>query len=139
VTSPNPVYPLVRFGTGDLSRFHPNPCTCGRTTPRLVGFLGRVGEGVKVRGMFVHPLQLGQALRGRPDVARFQARVAADDHRDRITVWIEPVRGSAPDPQELACAIQAAINVRPEVVPVPIGTIPEGAPSIVDERQLERA
>lgn len=62
VTSPNEVYPLVRFGTGDLSAWSSAPCACGRTTPRLAGFLGRVGEGVKVRGMFVHPRELVAAL-----------------------------------------------------------------------------
>ncbi|NIP82224.1 MAG: hypothetical protein GWM90_24595, partial [Gemmatimonadetes bacterium] len=56
------MYPLVRFGTGDLSALLDAPCGCGRTTPRLAGFLGRVGEGVKVRGMFVHPRVLDRSF-----------------------------------------------------------------------------
>ncbi|NIU78136.1 MAG: hypothetical protein GWN71_32660, partial [Gammaproteobacteria bacterium] len=52
----------MRFGTGDLSALLDAPCGCGRTTPRLAGFLGRVGEGVKVRGMFVHPRVLDRSF-----------------------------------------------------------------------------
>ena len=51
VSTQNEVYPLVRFGTGDRSSLDTTPCSCGRTTPRLLGFQGRVGEGVKVRGI----------------------------------------------------------------------------------------
>ena len=36
VTSPNEVYPLVRFGTGDLSAWNREPCGCGgRTNHRM--------------------------------------------------------------------------------------------------------
>ena len=38
VSVDNEVYPLVRFGTGDVSSFERAPCACGRTTPRLMGF-----------------------------------------------------------------------------------------------------
>ncbi|MDQ7031078.1 MAG: hypothetical protein Q9O62_15540 [Ardenticatenia bacterium] len=64
ITNFNRTYPLIRFGTGDLSAFTEEPCACGRPGPRLVGILGRVGDAVKVRGMFVHPNQL--RARGRP-------------------------------------------------------------------------
>lgn len=50
-------YPLVRFGTGDVSRWVEGP-----DGPRLAGVLGRVGAAVKVRGMFVHPHQAAEVL-----------------------------------------------------------------------------
>jgi phenylacetate-CoA ligase len=75
-------YPLVRFGTGDLSAFLTVPCDCGSRTPRLAGWLGRVGEGVKVRGMFLHPRQAHAALAGLDGLAGFQLVVDRVDHRD---------------------------------------------------------
>ena len=71
VTLDNPDYALVRFGTGDLSALNAEPCPCGIPTPRLVGWLGRVGEAVKVRGMFLHPHQLREMM------ARFPFRGAS--------------------------------------------------------------
>ena len=94
VTSPNEVYPLVRFGTGDLSAWNREPCGCGRTSHRLVGFLGRVGEGVKVKGMFVHPRELAGVLGGDPVVARYQAMVTEGvGGVDVFTVRVEAAQG----------------------------------------------
>ena len=54
VTSFNPDYPLIRFGTGDLSAVLPGVSPCGRTNTRIRGWLGRADQTTKVRGMFVH-------------------------------------------------------------------------------------
>ena len=82
VTLFSPDYPLVRFGTGDLSAFLSAPCHCGRSTPRLAGWLGRVGEAVKVRGMFLHPRQARAALASVDGVDRFRFVVDRSDERD---------------------------------------------------------
>ena len=134
VTSPNEVYPLVRFGTGDLSAWNRAPCPCGRPGPRLAGFLGRVGEGVKVRGMFVHPRELVAALGSDPDVARYQAVVSAEGARDVLTVRVEVAPGRVVDPSKLAVGIREAVKIRPVVEVVGAGTIPSGARSLVDAR-----
>ncbi len=136
VTVPSAVYPLVRFGTGDLSALDAEPCACGRTTPRLLGWQGRVGDGVKVRGMFVHGRQLAAACE-RLAAARFQAVVSHDQARkDRLTVRFE---GDAADldPAELAGALRAALKLRAEVEIVEPGTIAEDAAVLVDERTWE--
>lgn len=138
VTSPNEVYPLVRFGTGDLSAWNPEPCRCGRSSPRLVGFLGRVGEGVKVKGMFVHPRELAAALAPEPSVARYQAVVTeGDSGQDILTVRIEAAPGCALDAASVArlgARIREAVKVRAEVEVLEAGTIPEDGPVLVDER-----
>ncbi|HYF64907.1 MAG TPA: AMP-binding protein, partial [Herpetosiphonaceae bacterium] len=64
VTTLNPVYPMVRFGTGDLSALSGEPCGCGRPSARLLGIRGRVGQGIKVRGLFVYPHQLAAVFAG---------------------------------------------------------------------------
>ncbi len=136
VTSPNDAYPLVRFGTGDLSAFLSEPCDCGRASPRLVGFLGRVGEGIKVRGMFVHPRQLAAALSANRGVARYQGVVTADGHRDVLTVSVEAAPGADLDADALADAVSLEIKVRAAVDLVPPGTIRDGGPPLVDARDL---
>jgi phenylacetate-CoA ligase len=135
VTSPNEVYPLVRFGTGDLSAWKRARCPCGRPGPRLAGFLGRVGEGVKVRGMFVHPRELAAALGPDPAVARYQAVVSAEGARDVFTVRVETAPGHAVDPARLAGRIRQAVLIRPAVEVVPSGTIPREARPLVDARE----
>lgn len=138
VTSSNEVYPLVRFGTGDLSGWNREPCCCGRSSPRLVGFLGRVGEGVKVKGMFVHPRELAAALAREPAVARYQAVVTEDDGgQDVLTVRIEAAPGctlDAPSVDRLGARIREAVKVRTGVEVVGAGTIPEDGSALVDER-----
>ena len=135
VTSPNEVYPLVRFGAGDLSAWNRAPCPCGRPGPRLAGFLGRVGEGVKVKGMFVHPRELAAALGSDPAVARYQAVVTAEGARDVFTVRVEGAAGRVVNPSALAARIREAVKIRPVVEVVGAGTIPEGARPLVDARR----
>ncbi len=138
VTSPNEVYPLVRLGTGDLSAWNRAPCVCGRTSPRLVGFLGRVGEGVKVKGMFVHPRELAGVLGPEPRVGRYQAVVTEDaGGRDVLTVRVEAAPGCALDAaaaSALEARIREAVKVRAGVEVVGAGTIPEDARPLVDAR-----
>ncbi len=138
VTSPNETYPLVRFGTGDLSAWNREPCRCGRTSPRLVGFLGRVGEGVKVKGMFVHPRELAAALGPEPSVGRYQAVVTEGaGGQDVLTVRIEAAPGCALDAaavDRLGVRIREAVKVRAGVAVVEAGTIAEDEPALVDAR-----
>ncbi len=135
VTSPNEVYPLVRFGTGDLSAWNRAPCLCGRPGPRLAGYLGRVGEGVKVRGMFVHPRELAAALGSDPAVVRYQAVVSAEGARDVFTVRVEAAPGRVIDAAGLAGRIREVVKIRPAVEVVPSGTIPDEARPLVDARE----
>lgn len=138
VTSPNDVYPLVRFGTGDLSAWNREQCACGRTSPRLVGFLGRVGEGVKVKGMFVHPRELAGALAGDPMVARYEAVVTEGaGGADVFTVRVEAASGCELGEGEvaaLAARIREAVKVRAVVEVVGEGGVVGEVGGVVDGR-----
>jgi phenylacetate-CoA ligase len=63
-------YPLLRFGTGDLSAVLAGPCPTGRSNQRIKGWLGRADQTAKVRGMFVHPSQVAEVVRRHPRSAR---------------------------------------------------------------------
>jgi len=84
VTRFNSLFFLVRFGTGDLSRLIAEPCPCGRTSYRLDGIAGRVGEAVKIRGLFVAPSQLRALMKAWPEEA-LQIIVDRKDDKDVLT------------------------------------------------------
>ncbi|HQM90390.1 MAG TPA: AMP-binding protein [Syntrophales bacterium] len=136
VTRINTILFLFRFGTGDLSRLITGRCPCGRTTPRLAGIAGRVGEAVKVRGLFVAPSQLRKIAESFPGL-KFQAVVTRVDNRDCLTVRIETQdaeRGKealAPFQEHFAEICTVRIDRFEEVPP---GTLPEGGKPIVDGR-----
>jgi len=88
VTRLNDIFFLFRFGTGDLSSLMSEPCPCGRTSFRLSGIAGRVGDAVKVRGMFVAPSQVKQVAARFPDIA-FQMAVTRSGNRDILTMRID--------------------------------------------------
>jgi len=130
-------YPLVRFATGDLSTFLEDvPCVCGRTAPKLAGILGRVGDAVKVKGMFVRGSQMEEVLKGFPEVGRFQAVITREAHQDRLRYIVELSSGAREDglKDRIAEALRGLLKVRGEVELVPPGTIPAGAKKIDDKR-----
>jgi phenylacetate-CoA ligase len=88
VTRLNNLFFLFRFGTGDLSKMITDRCSCGRTSLRLAGISGRVGEATKVRGMFIAPSQL-KAVSSRFGELRLQALVDREGFKDILTVRVE--------------------------------------------------
>ncbi len=134
VTVLNPDYPLVRFGTGDLSAALPGRCPTGRTNSRIKGWLGRADQTVKVRGMFVHPGQVAEVLRRHPEARRARLVVEGEMAEDRMTLKVE----AAAAPEGLAAAVAASIRdvtkLRGEVVLVAPGSLPNDGKVIDDAR-----
>jgi phenylacetate-CoA ligase len=123
---------LIRFGTGDLSAWHPSP----DGSPRLRGVLGRVGEAIKVRGLFLHPRQAAAALADLPEVASHRFVVRREQHRDRLICELVPARAEdAAHPGALAAQvgerIRSWLRLSAEVRCVP--ELPPG-PGLIDER-----
>lgn len=143
VTSLRPAYPLVRLATGDLSRLITQPCSCGRRSPRLAGVLGRVGSGVKVRGMFVYPHQVEELARYVAGAARVVATVERVDFRDSLMLEVEAqpagavasAPGSLPEFERAVSQIaRERLRVRPDAIRVvPPGSL-EGRPALTDRR-----
>lgn len=88
VTRLNSMFFLFRFGTGDLSKLIIDECPCGRTSYRLDGIAGRVGDAVKVRGMFIAPSQLKNIKEYFTEI-KYQLVVTRESHRDCISAIIE--------------------------------------------------
>ncbi len=137
VTFLEPLYPLLRLGTGDLARLAPGPCPCGRTAARLERILGRVGEAVKVRGIFLHPHELDSAVRRHPQVRRYQAVVSRRDHQDELVVRVEAEGAPADLPRAVADSIRETTRLRAVVEVVPPGTLGPDDARIVDRRRWD--
>jgi len=131
------VYPLIRFGTGDLSILSETPCPCGRTTPRLIKILGRVDQATKVRGLFIHPGQVDEVASRHGEIAKYQMVITRKEDKDEMTFRVEP-KEEVIKPEklkdEIERSIRDVIKVRGDVQFIPKGTIPEGAKKIEDQR-----
>ncbi|MBU2608144.1 MAG: AMP-binding protein, partial [Chloroflexi bacterium] len=133
----NQTWGLIRFGTGDLSTYITEPCPCGRTANRLVSIVGRTGDAVKVRGMFVVAKQAEQALLAFDEVSRFQLIVGRKGQRDELILNVE-LEDEAIDRDrlsgELSKEFQSVCRVKLDDIKfVPKGTIPEQRQTIADE------
>ena len=137
VTTLEPTYPLVRFGTGDLSALSTQPCACRRTTPRLLGIRGRLGQGIKVRGLFVYPHQLRTALADLPGVTAFSGCITRHNHRDQLAVELE-LADDAPNNllEQASQRLQNVLKLRCDVRAVAPGALSD-LPMLRDERVWE--
>jgi phenylacetate-CoA ligase len=141
VTPFDTTYPLIRFGTGDLSSYTNELCPCGRSALKLTRIMGRVGDAIRTRGMFIHPRQVSEAISRFPQVSKYQAVVTRIGFRDKLILKIE-LAGQGVDREslkvELGKAFQNICRLRvDEFEFIPTGTIPESAKVIVDERTYE--
>ena len=134
VTVLNPDYPLVRFGTGDLSAVLAGPCPTGRTNTRIKGWLGRADQTTKVRGMFVHPSQVAEVVRRHAEIGRARLVIEGEMANDRMTLRIE-VAGS---PEGLASAVAGSVRdvtkLRGDIQLVAPGSLPNDGKVIEDAR-----
>ena len=108
-------YPLLRFGTGDVSRWQLGP----DGTLRLAGVLGRVGAAVKVRGMFVHPHQAREVISKLAGLGVTGGRFVVDRLDDTDVLRLELVTGSGADVEQVVAAAvertRELLRVRPQV------------------------
>jgi phenylacetate-CoA ligase len=142
ITSFNDCYPMIRFGTGDLSAVLEGTSPCGRTNVRIRGWLGRADQVTKVRGMFVHPQQVAAAVSRHPEVARARLVVSGEMANDQMTLLCE-VAGLLEGPaaaelaERIAHSVREATKLRAEVRLVPPSSLPNDGKVIEDTRKLQ--
>jgi len=138
VTTLNPTYPLIRFGTGDLSAVMAGTCPTGRTNVRIKGWMGRADQTTKIRGMFVHPGQVDQIVKRFPEVAKARLVVTGEMANDAMTLKVESAC-SGPDSlvQKVTEAIREVTKLRGAVEVVQPGTLPNDGKVIEDARSYQ--
>jgi phenylacetate-CoA ligase len=137
VTTLNPDYPLVRFGTGDLSAVLPGPCPTGRTNGRIKGWMGRADQTTKIRGMFVHPGQVADIARRFPEVVKARLVVSGAMANDVMTLRVEARSRPHGLDARIGDAIREVTKLRGEVELVEPGSLPNDGKVIEDARSYE--
>lgn len=137
LTSFNPDYPLIRFGTGDMSAVMSGISPCGRTNVRIKGWMGRADQTTKIRAMFVHPSQVAEVVRRHTQIAKARLVVSGEMANDIMTLHCE-----VDDPASVAVApivdtIREVTKLRGEVQLVARGSLPNDGKVIEDARKYE--
>ena len=135
ITSFNRDYPLIRFGTGDLSAVLPGASPCGRTNVRIKGWMGRADQTTKVRAMFVTPKQVSEILRRHPEVSKARLVVEGENADDRMTLKCEAANVPAGLGDALVATMRDVTKLRGEVAFVAPGTLPNDGKVIEDLRK----
>jgi phenylacetate-CoA ligase len=137
VTTLNPDYPLIRFGTGDLTAILPGTCPTGRTNVRIKGWMGRADQTTKVRGMFVHPGQVDQVAKRFPEVVKARLVVSGEMANDQMALRVEVREQPAGLAQRLADAVRDVTKLRADVDLVSPGALPNDGKVIEDARTYQ--
>jgi phenylacetate-CoA ligase len=137
VTSLNPDYPLIRFGTGDLSAFMPGYCPTGRTAPRIKGWMGRADQTTKVRGMFVHPSQVADITRRFEQVIKARLVVTGEMANDQLCLKVETRHADAALSEALTAAVRDVTKLRAHVELLSVGSLPNDGKVIEDARSYQ--
>jgi len=137
VTTLNPAYPLIRFGTGDLSALLPGTCPTGRTNARIKGWMGRADQTTKIRGMFVHPKQVDEIVKRFAEVARARLVVSGEMANDQMTLRVEAAGPAEGLSQRIGDAIREVTKLRGQVEIVPPGSLPNDGKIIEDVRSYK--
>jgi phenylacetate-CoA ligase len=138
VTCNNKIYPLIRFGTGDVSSMVTDTCSCGRTGFRLTRIMGRADQVTKVKGMFVHPSQVQKVIETHHEIAKARLLVERPQDRDVMTLEVE-LKGSVSE--EFIPAVEQTVKdvmkLRGSVRILANGTLPPDHKTIEDVRKWD--
>ena len=137
VTTLNPTYPLIRFGTGDLTAVLPGHCPTGRTNTRIKGWMGRADQTTKIRGMFVHPGPVADIAKRFPEVVKARLVVTGEMANDAMLLKVETTAQSEGLQAKLAEAIRDITKLRGDVQLVGAGTLPNDGKVIEDARSYK--
>ena len=137
VTTLNPDYPLIRFGTGDLSAVLPGTCPTGRTHTRIKGWMGRADQTTKVRGMFVHPGQIAEIVRRFPEVLKARLVVGGEMANDHMTLRLESTSSDPGLADRVGEAVRDVTKLRGTIELAPPGSLPNDGKVIEDTRTYQ--
>jgi len=134
-------YPLIRFGTGDLSALLPaslrTPSPCGRTNMRIKGWLGRADQTTKVKGMFVHPAQVAEIARRHPEIVKARLVVDNPAGSDRMTLHVEVPDNRTASADAIVASIRDVTKLRGDIVFCAPGALANDGKVIEDLRKYE--
>lgn len=137
ITTLNPDYPLIRFGTGDLSAYLPGLCPTGRTNARIKGWMGRADQTTKVRGMFVHAKQVAEVVKRFPQIAKARLVVTGEMANDQMQLLVETTETAPGFALQVVEALREVTKLRGEVQMVAPGSLPNDGKVVEDARSYQ--
>jgi len=138
VTVLNPDYPLIRFGTGDLSAILPGTCPTGRTGQRIKGWMGRADQTTKIKGMFVHPGQVAEIVKRFPELTKARLVVTGEMANDQMALHVETAQLADEGLKvRVSEAVRDVTKLRGEVHLVAKGTLANDGKVIEDARSYQ--
>jgi phenylacetate-CoA ligase len=133
----NADYPLIRFGTGDLSAILPGRSPCGRTNLRIKGWMGRADQAAKVKGLFVHPSQVAAIMKRHPELGKARLVIDNPDGSDRMTLVVEVAGNRSTIAEAIIASIREVTKLRGEVAFRAPGELPNDGKVIDDVRKFD--
>lgn len=109
--------PLLRFKTGDIARFHYEPCSCGRTTMRISPIIGRKNQMIKLKGTTLYPAAIFDVLDNVDYIQNYIVEVTSNEiGTDSVTAIV----GCTNKPEDevvkdLKDRFRAKLRVAPEI------------------------
>jgi len=119
--------PVVRYRTGDVTRFVHESCDCGRTHARIARFAGRVDDMLIVRAVNVYPSEIEDVVLQHPALGG-QYAIVLDRRAPMTNIEIrcelrEP--GARTDIRRDVCRrLEDRLRVRTDVIVLDPGSLP---------------
>ena len=133
VTNFSVSYPLVRFGTGDLSAVLAGQSPCGRTNMRIKGWMGRADQRTKIKGMFVDPKQVDALVKKHDEISAARLIVERDGDQDAMRLLVVASGDISVD--AIAVTLREVCNLGGAVELV--GSLPNDGKVIDDQRDYD--
>jgi phenylacetate-CoA ligase len=119
--------PVLRYRTGDVTRFVDGACACGRTHRRIARFSGRVDDMLIVRGVNVFPSEIEEVVLEHAALGG-QYAIVLDRRTAMTSLEIRcELRGDGdPEPveREVRALLEQRLRVRTEVRALRPGSLP---------------
>ena len=125
--------PLIRFRTGDITSLDVEPCSCGRTTWRMMPVAGRCDDLVSLRGIRISPCHIAEFIADRVGGTKLPCLMVLKtrDHlmtiELRIAVGVDNFSGSLPAlhrwVRDVEQAFEENIGISCRVKPVEFSSI----------------
>ena len=108
--------PLLRFKTGDICRFHYEPCRCGRTTLRISPIIGRKNQMIKLKGTTLYPASIFDVLDNVDYIENYLVEVHSNEvGMDEVIVIVGTNIANEETIKELKDHFRAKLRVTPEI------------------------
>lgn len=109
--------PLLRFRTGDIARFHYEPCKCGRKTKRIGPIVGRRNQMIKYKGTTLYPTSVFDVLDNASNIENYVVEVSTNDcGTDNLLVKVGCNNPDMVNLKELKDSFRAKLRVAPDIV-----------------------